>query len=212
MSSKIIVKDIEESISNLQSEEKLRDLIHTALSESVPPLEIIEQGLRKGLESVGKKYGDGEYFLSELLFAGVLMNNALEILKPQLKSEDIKKKSSIVLGTVRGDIHDIGKNIFKMLALAEGFEVYDLGVDVEPEKFLEKVKETNPQILGMSSLLTTTRMEMKIVIDQMKQSQLKVPVIIGGNAVTKDFAEEIGADEAALDAVEGIEICKKWFK
>jgi len=202
------------TISNLENSEKIKNLIKEAISKKIPIIKIIEEGLRKGLDIVGKKYENNEYFLSELLYAAALMNDALEILEPLLKTEKIKSKGVIVLGTVRGDIHDIGKNIFKMYAQATGFEVYDLGVDVEPEKFIEKIKETKAQILGLSALLTTTILEMKTVIEKLKEEGIrnKVKVLIGGNAVTKEFAKEIGADAAALNAIEGIKICKKWVE
>jgi len=202
------------TISNLENSGKIKNLIKEALSQKIPIIEIIEKGLRKGLDSVGKKYENNEYFLSELLYAATLMNDALEILEPLLKTEKIKSKGAIVLGTVKGDIHDIGKNIFKMYAQVSGFEVYDLGVDVDPEKFIEKIKETKAQILGLSALLTTTILEMKTVIEKLKKEGIrdKVKVLLGGNAVTKEFAKEIGADAAALNAIEGIEICKKWVE
>jgi len=200
------------TIGELENSGKIKKLVNEALSKGVPAMEIVENGLRKGLDSVGRKYESYEYFLSELLFANTLMNDALEILEPHLTFERVGKKGVIVLGTVRGDIHDIGKNIFNMLARAAGFEVHDVGVDVDPETFVKKLKETNAGILGLSSILTSTRLEMKIIIDQLNRARIrnKVKVLLGGNAVTKDFAREIAADEAALDAVEGIKICKKW--
>ena len=209
-----LLDNISIAISNLENSEKIKNLIKEAISRKIPIIKIIEEGLRKGLDSVGKKYENSEYFLSELLFAATLMNDALEILEPLLKTEKIKSRGTIVLGTVKGDIHDIGKNIFKMYAQASGFEVYDLGVDVEPEKFIEKIKETNAQILGLSALLTTTMLEMKTIIEKLKQARIrnKVKVLLGGNAVTKEFAKEIGADYAALNAIEGIEVCKKWVR
>jgi len=207
-----LLENIATTLAELKNSRKIKELINEALGQGIPVAEIVEKGLRKGLDSVGKKYEAREYFLSELLFAASLMNDALEILEPHFKLEKIEKKGTIVLGTVRGDIHDIGKNIFKMFAQATGFQVHDLGVDVEPETFVKKLKETIAEILGLSSLLTTTRLEMKTIIDQLNQTGIrnKVKVLIGGNAVTKDFARQIAADEAALDAVEGIEICKKW--
>jgi len=209
-----ILENIATSLSELEDSGKIKELVNEALSRGIPLVDIIEKGLRKGLDSVGKRYEACEYFLSELLFAARMMNDALEILKPRLKLEKIETKGVIVLGTVRGDIHDIGKNIFKMSAQAAGFEVNDLGVDVEPEIFVEKLKETNAKILGLSALLTTTKWEIKTVIDQLNRAGIrnKVKVLIGGNAVTKDFGREIGADEAALDAVDGVEICKRWVE
>jgi len=208
-----LLENIATTLAELENSRKIKELVNEALGQGIPVVEIVEKGLRKGLESVGRKYEENQYFLSELLFAATLMNEAFEILEPHLKPEKIEKKGAIVLGTVRGDIHDIGKNIFKMFAQATGFQVHDLGVDVEPETFVKKLKETGAEILGLSALLTTTTWEMKTVIDQLNQVGIrgKVKVLLGGNAVTKDFAREIGADEAALNAVEGIEICKKWI-
>lgn len=208
-----LLENIAATLAELENSGKIKELVNEALSQGIPVVEIVEKGLRKGLDSVGKKYEASHYFLSELLFAATLMNDAFEILEPRLKLEKIERKGVIVLGTVRGDIHDIGKNIFKMFAQTTGFQVHDLGVDVEPETFVKKLKETSAEILGLSALLTTTRWEMKTVIDQLNHVGIrgKVKVLLGGNAVTKDFAREIGADEAALNAVEGIEICKKWM-
>lgn len=208
-----IITEIRRSLSNLEDSGKIRELVSKALNQGIPPSDIIERGLRKGLEDVGKLYEEGKYFLSELLFAASLMSEAMSVLEPHLKGAAIKKRGKIVLGTVKGDIHDIGKNIFKMFAQASGFDVYDLGVDVDAQEFVEKVEETNAEILALSALLTTTRNEMKVVIDALIQRGIrnKVKVILGGNAVDIIFAEEIGADAAAKDAVDGVEICKRWI-
>lgn len=207
-----LLDEIRRVIVELGDSNKIKKLVNEALTKKIPLSKIIDDGLRRGLEEVGRKYENEEYFLSELLCAASLMNDVLQILKLHLKNQKIERGEVIVLGTVKGDIHDVGKNIFKMLAQAAGFEVIDLGVDVESEIFVEKSKETNAEIVGLSALLTTTRLEMKTVIDNLNQAGIKnkVKVIIGGNAVTKEFAKEIGADAAALDAVEGVEICKRW--
>lgn len=207
-----LLENIAAALSELENSGKIKKLVNEAVSNGIPVTDIVERGLRIGLDSVGKRYEAGEYFLSELLFAAALMNDALEILEPRLRLEEAEKKGIIVIGTVRGDMHDIGKNIFKMFAQATGFEVHDLGVDVEPETFIEKLKETDAEILGLSTLLTTTRGEMRNVLEQLSEAGIRdrVKVLLGGNAVTKGFAREIAADEAALDVVEGIEICKKW--
>ncbi|UCG54321.1 MAG: cobalamin-dependent protein [Dehalococcoidia bacterium] len=213
MSAEVIEK-IARTIIDLENSGKINQLVHEALALGLSPMEIVEKGLRKGLDAVGKKYEAREYFLSELLYGGVLMSEALETLGPLFKLDEAKKKGIILLGTVRGDIHDIGKNIFSTLAKASGFEVLDLGVDVDPNTFIDKLHETGANILGLSALLTTTRQEMKVIIDLLNQSQIRhgIKVLIGGNAVTQEFAQEIGADAAALNAVEGIELCKWWVK
>jgi methanogenic corrinoid protein MtbC1 len=211
-SSEELFEKISLTLSSLEGSEKLKDLIHEALAHKIQITDIIEKGLRKGLEEVGKRYEAGEYFLSELLFSASMMNDAMDVLTPYFKGVEFKRKGTIVLGTVKGDIHDIGKNIFKMFAQASGFEVHDLGVDVDTQKFIEKLKDTKAEILALSALLTTTRNEMKVIIDALVQNGIrdKVKVLLGGNAVDNKFAEEIGADAAAGDAVEGVEICKEW--
>lgn len=209
-----ILGEISSTIRDLGGSEKVHDLINSALSKNIRAPEIVEKGLRKGLEQVGAKYEAGEYFLAELLFAASMMDGALQTLRPRLKEQTLEKKGTILLGTVRGDMHDIGKNIFKMLAEAAGFEVNDLDVDVDPEVFIEKSSEIKPDILGLSCLLTTALPEIKIVIDMLNEVKIRnhIRVLIGGNAVTKEFAEEVGADAAALDAVEGVNLCKAWLK
>lgn len=207
-----LLDEIRKAIGELGDSNKIKKLVNEALARKIPLSKIIDNGLRRGLEEVGRKYENGEYFLSELLYAASLMDDALQILKPHLKNQKMEREGVIVLGTVRGDIHDIGKNIFRMFAQASGFEVYDLGVDVEPEKFIEKLVQTKANMLALSALLTTTRNEMKIIVDMLVKKGIRneVKVLLGGNAVTKEFAKEIGADAAALDAVEGVEICKRW--
>jgi len=210
---KDILDKIAHNFANLENSNQISKLVNEALEEQIPVFEILEKGLRKGLGEVGRKFEAKQYFLAELLYATSIMEEVVTILRPRLKSETIKKEGLIVLGTVRGDIHDIGKNIFKMLAEAVGFEIHDLGVDVEPEKFIEMVKEKKPNVLGLSALLTTTIPEMRIVIEELKKAGLrdKVKVLLGGNAVTEEFRKEIGADAAVDDAVKGVELCKEWM-
>jgi len=204
--------DIAAAISRLDSADNTRAILTAALSQGLPAADIAERGIRRGLEIVGQKYEAGEYFLSELLYAGSLVTELFEMLKPAMKDQPFERKGIIVLGTVRGDIHDIGKNIFKMLADSAGFDVHDLGVDVEPTGFVEELKKTQTEILGLSALLTTALAEMKNTMDTLRASGVRsgLRVLLGGNAVGKAFGSEIGADAAALDAVEGVEICKMW--
>jgi len=209
-----ILEEIVIAISELNDSGKVRELIEIALGSGISPTNIVEMGVRKGLDEVGKRYETGEYFLSELLFAGVIVNEALNVLRPSIASKGLKVKEKIVLGTVRGDLHDLGKNIFKMLADASGFNVIDLGVDVDPDVFVGELRESHARILGMSALLTTTISELSIVIDALKSAGMRdrVKVLLGGNAVTKEFGKSVGADAVALDAVEGVEICKRWVE
>jgi dimethylamine corrinoid protein len=209
-----VVEEICSTISQLENSGKVKKLVSEAIDRRIPVREIVAKGLRRGLKEVGKKYAEGEYFLSELLFSASLMNDAMKVLKPHIGKRKLERQGTIVLATVKGDIHDIGKNIFGLFAEASGFDVYDLGVDVGHVRIVEEVKEVKPDILALSALLTTTRNEMKVVIDLLVEETIRdgVKVLIGGNAVTKEFAIEIGADAAALDAVEGVEICRSWVR
>ncbi|MCW4021323.1 MAG: corrinoid protein [Candidatus Bathyarchaeota archaeon] len=185
-----------------------------ALAAGVPAYKAVIGGMAKGMEVVGQKYEDGEYFLAELIMAGETMKEGMNILEPHLKTGDIKTVGKVVVATVRGDLHDIGKNVVVTLLKAANFDVVDLGVDLSAEQFVEAVKEHNPDIVAMSALLTTTMIEMGNVVDSLIKAGLreKVKVIIGGAPITSQFAEKIGADAAAKDAVEGVRICNKWMK
>lgn len=209
-----VLENIALAIGTLDSSDHAKALVTNALSQGVSPTEIAEKGIRRGLQIVGEKYEANEYFLSELLYAGSLVSDLFELLKPHMKNHQLERKGVIVLGTVKGDIHDLGKNIFRMLADSSGFEVHDLGVDVEPATFVAQVKEFRPQVMGLSALLTTALMEMKGTLDALRTAALKdnLKVLLGGNAVKKEFGAEIGADATALDAVEGLEICRGWTK
>lgn len=183
-----------------------------AIEAGVPAYQAVTNGMTKGMEIVGEKYENNEYFLSELIMAGETMKEGMKVLEPHLKSGDMKFVGKIAIGTVRGDLHDIGKNVVVMLLNAAGFDVVDLGVDVPPEQFVEAVKQNHPNILGMSALLTTTRIEMENVIKTLTEAGLrdKVKIIIGGAPITQEYATQICADAAAKDAVDGVNICKSW--
>lgn len=205
--------------------EKLRDAVvnldingvqqacRDALAANIPPYRAVIGGLAKGIEIVGQKYEAMEYFLAELIMAGETMKEGMKILEPYLKAGDLKAVGRVVIGTVRGDLHDIGKNVVTTLLEAAGFEVIDLGIDVPAEKFVEAVRERKPNILAMSALLTVTMTGMETVIKEIEKAGLrnKVKVIIGGAPITTDYAKKIGADAAAKDAVEGVRLCKTWM-
>ena len=209
-----LLEDLAAAVGGLGSLDHAKTLVTAALSKGLSTTEIVERGVRPGLEMVGKKYETGEYFLSELLYAGSLVSDLLAMLKPSMGDQLLERKGAIVLGTVRGDIHDIGKNIFKMLADTAGFEVHDLGVDVESSAFIAEIRTSSPKVLGLSALLTTTLAEMKNTVDALRAADVRggLKVLLGGNAVKREFASEIGADAAALDVVEGLETCKMWVK
>lgn len=206
-----ILNKIKDAIVNLDID-NIQRLCMEALEAGLSAYDIVMKGMSKGMEIVGEKYERNEYFLAELIMAGEVMKEGMKVLEPHLKSGEVKKIGKVVIGTVRGDLHDIGKNIVATLLTAAGFDVIDLGVDVPPEKFVEAVRENNPDIVGMSALLTTTMIEMENVIKALKDAGLrdKVKVIVGGAPITKEFADKIGADAAARDAVEGVNICKSW--
>jgi len=183
-----------------------------AIDAGVTPYEAIMDGMAKGMEVVGQKYEAGEYFLAELIMAGETMKEGLSVLQPYMKTGDMKHIGKVVIGTVEGDLHDIGKNVVITLLTASGFEVIDLGVDVPAEKFVEAVKQYKPDIVAMSALLTTTMVNMAKVIKALEQAGLrdKVKIIVGGAPLTEEYAKQIGADAYGRDAVEGVNICKKW--
>jgi len=206
-----ILSKLRDAVVNLDIE-GIQEACREAIEAGIPAYRAVTDGMAKGMDVVGEKYEKGEYFLAELIMAGEVMKEGMKILEPHLKGGEVKKIGKVVIGTVRGDLHDIGKNIVVTLLEAAGFEVVDLGVDVPPEKFVEAVKQNKPDIVGMSALLTTTMIEMENVIKALKEAGLrdKVKIIIGGAPITQEYAEKIGADAAAKDAVEGVNICKSW--
>lgn len=167
---------------------------------------------QKGMSIVGDYFEKGEYFVGDLIFAGELLTEAVNVLKPVLGASDSSKVGKLIIGTVHGDLHDIGKNIFKSMAEAAGFEVYDLGIDQPVSAFVEKVKEVQPDIVGMSGVLTLALEAMKDTVDGLKESGLRdnVKIIIGGNPVTQEACEHIAADAFTTNAAEGIKICQGW--
>jgi len=194
--------------------EGVKALTQKLLTVGVAPYRMVSEGLSEGMEKVGLKYEKGEYFLAELMMAAAVMKEAMKILEPYLKMEETKKEGKVVIGTVRGDLHDVGKNIFISLLQGAGFEVTDLGVDVPSERFVKAVSQYRPDILGMSALITTTMEEMGIVIQALEDVGLRktVKVILGGTPITPEFGEEVGADAAVNDAMEGLRICRMWVK
>ncbi len=181
-----------------------------ALSEGVEPLEIIERALTPGMRTVGEKFSCGEFFIPHLIMAAKGMKQAMELLEPELRKRQIAARSAgiVVLGTVKGDIHEIGKSLVGIMLSANGFEVHDLGVDVPTEKFVREVEATNANLVGLSSLLTTTMAVQRKVIEALVSGGLRsrVKVMVGGAPVTGKWAEEIGADGYAEDAVGAVEL------
>lgn len=175
--------------------------VKEALAQGVSPDVILKEGLISAMDEVGKRFEEGEFFVPEMLIAARAMQAGLKILKPQLAQSGVKAAGVVAIGTVKGDLHDIGKNLVAMMLEGAGFEVRDLGVDVSPEKFVQAARE-GVQVIGMSALLTTTMGSMQKTIEALKAANVrdKVKVIIGGAPVTEAYAKQVGADAFAPDA------------
>lgn len=185
-------------------------LVQTAVDEKVDLSSIINTALIGGMDVVGQQFASGEIFVPEMLIAALTMQKGLAVLKPLLKGEDSKSKGTVLIGTVKGDLHDIGKNLVVMMLEGAGFQVTDLGVNQGVEQVVNKVAEMKPDILGLSTLLTTTMSEMQKVIEVMQQKGLrsKVKVMVGGAPVDAQFAEKIGADGYAKDAAGAVQLAR----
>jgi methanogenic corrinoid protein MtbC1 len=185
-----------------------------ATNPSTEQAQEVVQACQQGMAIVGDLFEKNEYYVGDLIFAGDLLNQAINAIKPVLGGVGSEKIGSMVIGTVQGDLHDIGKNIFGSMAEAAGFEVYDLGIDVSPSAFVEKVKEVKPQIMGMSGVLTLAIDTMKKTVEELKSAGLResVKVIIGGNPVTEAACRMVGADTFTTNAAEGLKICQGWVK
>jgi corrinoid protein of di/trimethylamine methyltransferase len=206
-----ILVEVRDRLVDLDSE-AVKMLCREALKAGMPPLEVVTRGLARGMEVVGERFERREYFLPELIMAGEVMREGLSIVGPHFAGSETQSGPMVVIGTVQGDMHDIGKGVVVLLLKALGFQVRDLGFDVPAERFVEAVKEGGVRILAMSALLTATMPEMERVVDQLEKEGLRdhVKVIIGGAPITKAFGESIGVDYATNDAVEGVNMCKKW--
>ena len=204
-------KQMKEQVKAGESE-KLKELIKKALASKVPPMEIIEKALRPAMEEVGQKFETLEIFLPEMIMAADAMSAGVELLRPQLAASGGEKKvGRIVLGTVSGDVHRIGKDIVRVMLEGAGFDVTDAGHDVPDDTFLAKVKELKPDILAMSALMTTTMQNIPRVIEALKSEGLrnKVKVIVGGAPVLPEWAKQIGSDGYGENAVQAVSVSKK---
>jgi 5-methyltetrahydrofolate--homocysteine methyltransferase len=182
-------------------------LVQDALDAKIPPSKILSEGLVSGMDIVGDKFRRDELFMPEVLISAKAMQAGMEILRPKLIESGAKLAGKIVLGTVKGDLHDIGKNLVGMLMEGAGYEVIDLGIDVPSDKFVDAVKTTKPNLVGLSALLTTTMPKMKEVIDSLVEAGVRnsVKVVVGGAPVTEKFAKDIGGDGYAPDAASAVE-------
>jgi len=180
-----------------------------ALGEHIPAGRILNEGLVAGMDVVGVRFKNNEIYIPEVLIAARAMKMAMQVLEPELVKAGVKPVGSFVIGTVRGDLHDIGKNLVAMMMKGAGFEVIDLGVDVATDKFVERVKSSGAQLIGMSTLLTTTMPSMEKTLKAIKSSGLKTKVLVGGAPVTQNYADKIGADGYAPDAASAVDVAKR---
>ena len=206
--------DLTNNLIELEREKVLSE-VKERLNRNEDPMKIFEE-CKQGMEMVGEKYKKKEYFLAELMLSGDLFKEVTELIEPFLggKQTEGDIKGKIILGTIKGDIHDLGKDIFATLLKLEGFKIYDLGVDVNPDIVVEKVKEIQPDFLGFSSLLTITFDPMKEIIDRLKEAGFrdKLKILVGGGITTSLVKDYIGADFQTIDAMEGVQYCLETIK
>ena len=190
--------------------ELVRTNVQNALNAKIPPAVILNEAMIASMAQVGKLFEEGEYYVPEMLIAARAMKEGLAILKPQLKEAKVQSAGKVAAGTVRGDLHDIGKNLVCMMLEGAGYEILDLGTDVTPEKFVDAVRESHADFIAMSALLTTTMPNMQQTIDALKAAGVRdqVKVMIGGAPVTENYARQIGADGYAPDASRAVALAK----
>ncbi len=180
-----------------------------AIAEKMPAGDVLKDGLIAGMDVVGVRFKSNEIYIPEVLIAARAMKMAMQVLEPELVKAGVKPVAKFVVGTVQGDLHDIGKNLVAMMMKGAGFEVIDLGVDVTSEKFVERAKATGAQLVGMSTLLTTTMPKMEKTLKELRNAGLMVKVMIGGAPVTQNYADKIGADGYAADAASAVDVAKR---
>ncbi len=190
---------------------EIKDLVKRAIDDGIAPDRIIDEALIPAMDVVGREFAQGNVFVPEMLVSAVTMKNGLDMVKPLLTADQSEPRGVIIMTTVKGDLHDIGKNLVTMMLEGAGFKVVDLGVDLSVEKLIEQVKAIKPQILGLSALLTTTMPEMKRVIEELEAQGLRksVKVMVGGAPVDKTFSEKIGADGYGANAAEAVELARR---
>jgi len=206
-----MAEDLVKAIVDLQEEEALR-ITEERLSAGENPVKVLEDS-RSAMEIVGKRFENREYFIPELVYSGEILQEITEIIKPRLtKAAEFKRLGKVVIGTVAGDIHDIGKNLVAFMLDINGFEVYDLGVDVPPEKFVGEIEETQARIVGLSGFLTLAYESMKETINVIKDAGLrdKVKIMIGGGQINDEIRKYTGADAYRPDAVSAVSLAKEW--
>ena len=205
-----ILEQISENLIKGKAKE-VRELVDKAIKENIKPADILNKGLLAGMSLIGERFKKNEVYVPEVLIAARAMKAGMENLKPLLAKAGVQPIGTVVMGTVKGDLHDIGKNLVCMMLEGAGFKVVDAGINVEADKMVQLAKENNANVIGASALLTTTMTNMKTVVDSVKSSGLngKIKVMIGGAPVTQAFADEIGADGYAPDAASAADVAKK---
>jgi len=191
--------------------EAVGELVQDALDAGMAPGEVLKDALLAGMDEVGRDFKEGVLFVPEVLFAARAMHAGMDVLRPLLADSEIASSGKCVLGTVKGDLHDIGKNLVTMMLEGGGFEAIDLGVDVSPSAFVDAVREHKPDLVGISALLTTTMAQMKVTIEALEEAGLRdsVKIMVGGAPVTAEFAEQIGADAYAPDAASAVDVARE---
>lgn len=205
-----ILQDIANSIISGKAPDTER-LVQQALDENIPVKRVLNEGMIGGMDVVGKKFKNNEFYVPEVLIAARAMKAGMKLLKPKLAESGVEPIAKVAIGTVKGDLHDIGKNLVAMMLEGAGFEIIDLGVDVTVEKYIAAIKDQDAKLIGMSALLTTTMVNMKGLIEELNAQGLRdaVKVIIGGAPVTQSYADEIGADGYAADAASAVSEMKR---
>jgi 5-methyltetrahydrofolate--homocysteine methyltransferase len=205
-------KKLVSAIADMREEETLK-LVRKMLAEGTPPVAILDAA-REAMGIVGERYEKGTYFLPELILAGEMLTQITGVIKPELaKMPEVQRHGKVLIGTVKGDIHDIGKNIVSFMLDVNGFDVRDLGVDVAPQKFVEAIRDFRPQVIGLSGFLTLAFDAMKETIEAIKAAGLRdgVKIMIGGGQITEQIKEYAGADAYGRDAMAGVSLAKKWL-
>ena len=205
-----ILEDIQNCVLDGELDE-IKDLVQKAVDEGIDPAAIINDGLIGGMNIVAPLFKSGEMFVPEVMESADTMNEGMQVVKPLITDADMPTKGNVIIGTVNGDLHDIGKNLVVLMMESRGYTVIDMGVDVKEEQFVEAIKEHKPDIVGMSSLLTTTMMKIDDTIKMINESGLRdqVKIIIGGAPISQEFADDIGADGYSEDASTAVELCDR---
>ena len=190
---------------------KVKQLVEDNLAENIPVGKILNEGLIAGMNVVGEKFKNNEFYIPEVLIAARAMKSGMELIRPLLSESGIEPVGTVAIGTVKGDLHDIGKNLVMMMLEGAGFEIIDLGIDVAVDQFISAIETDGAQVIAMSALLTTTMPTMKTVIDEIEEAGLRehVKIMIGGAPITQGYADEIGADGYARDAASGVDVAKQ---